>query len=273
MILNFDIFTTRSTIMKNILSMNFIQVNNSIYLGIDNWGNVLPEYISSVLKCTVEYFNEILIKPEESSLFIVHWDEDSPQCCKLNDNTHMIYLTSKEHYWCQYTYQFSHEYCHHLINGRLDGELNGAFWFEETICELSSLCSLYINSQTWKLQNNYPIVESYANSYLSYLKDIIDSHQLPKNISSIHQYIEININDLESREYKRDMYSIIAVGLFELFLSKPSLWNFILFLKDTNYRTPEKYEGLSNLLEELQSKIPETINPIYKTFKSLLINK
>lgn len=61
---------------------------------------------------------------------------------KRGGGEHIIFLNAKENYWCQWVYQFAHEYCHHLIDGTLTGEWSNLLWFEETICELSSLYNL-----------------------------------------------------------------------------------------------------------------------------------
>ena len=65
-----------------------------------------------------------------------------PLCVQKGGGEHIIFLNAKENYWCQWVYQFAHEYCHHLIDGTLTGEWSNLLWFEETICELSSLYNL-----------------------------------------------------------------------------------------------------------------------------------
>lgn len=67
--------------------------------------------------------------------------EGAPMCSKVGEE-HIIFLNAKENYRCQWVYQFAHEYCHHLIDGTLTGEWSNLLWFEETICELSSLYNL-----------------------------------------------------------------------------------------------------------------------------------
>ncbi|MDG1670574.1 MAG: hypothetical protein P8H96_06890, partial [Akkermansiaceae bacterium] len=49
----------------------------------------------------------------------------------------VVKLDTHKTYWSQYAYQWAHELCHVLCGFREDGRENK--WFEETLCELSSL--------------------------------------------------------------------------------------------------------------------------------------
>lgn len=93
---------------------------------------------------------------------IVLYKEEGPMCSLIGDS-HLIFLAVRDNYWCQWVYQFAHEYCHHLINGPLSGEWSKMLWFEETICELSSLYNLYM-MKSFCLNNGIAFHEELADT-------------------------------------------------------------------------------------------------------------
>ena len=68
--------------------------------------------------------------------------EECPMC-SIDGDGHVIRISAKDNYWCRWVYEFAHEYCHHAIDGALTGEWCNLLWFEETICELSSIFNLH----------------------------------------------------------------------------------------------------------------------------------
>lgn len=75
---------------------NYAVVRDFLYMVDNNMMSALERSFFSTKRCGV-----------------IHW-EGGPMCSNHVDE-HIIYLSVKDNYWCQWVYQFAHEYCHHLI--------------------------------------------------------------------------------------------------------------------------------------------------------------
>lgn len=177
---------------------------------------------------------------------------DFPMCCQ-EEEFHHIYLRCKDNYWCQWMLQFAHEYCHHLINGNLSGQISGLIWFEECICELSSMYHLHSLALHYKAS---PIanIQRYAISVHDYLDKRMKVEQ---NIASdviLPGFLSKWAPLLQEQEYHREHYRAIAARIFPLFIENPCLWKIILHFGDMrNWHT----------LEELFQHLSLNVTPDY----------
>lgn len=232
--------------------------NTNFSLDEKGWGECNFDILKRVLGCSIDYFNGVLTNKYRHGIpySVVHKD-DTP-LCSGNASEHKIHLSSEGLVWDKHTYQFAHEYCHHLINIELIGNRIGAFWFEETICELASLYCLAKNAQLWKTNPPNPGLVYYASAFSDYYNKTINRKEVPKSILSVSDFIKENILELEKPEYERGMYTYIAKGIIDIFINYPSLWNIILFFNKTNYQS-EHYNGFDSFLDELESILPPEI--------------
>ena len=152
--------------------------------------------------------------------------EGAPMCSKVGEE-HIIFLNAKENYWCQWVYQFAHEYCHHLIDGTLTGEWSNLLWFEETICELSSLYNLN-KMIDFCTTNGLP---GYSPLVQVYLDNLMTKNKAYNLDASGGWYLEKS-EILKNEKYKRDLYNAIAVMMYPLFVKNPNLWKLILNIGD-----------------------------------------
>ena len=168
--------------------------------------------------------------------------EDVPMCVKAGEQ-HIIFLATKDNLWCQWVYQFSHEYCHHLIDGSLSGEWSDLLWFEETLCELSSLYNL--NKMISYCANNG--LQRYVPSVKSYLENLLTKNNDKYKLSAGGGWYKQYEASLKKEEYKRDLYNAIAVLMYPLFIDTPNLWKLILIIGDI--RSWTSLDELFNHLE------------------------
>lgn len=165
---------------------------------------------------------------------VVHTDSE-PMCSDCGD-FHCIQLSTGDNYWCQWVYQFAHEYCHHIINGSLSGEWSDLLWFEETVCELSSLYNL--RKMIDFCQSNDNLFLGYATSVESYLYNLLTKNKGTYNLSNnggwYSDYAELlKTKDRENGDvYRRDLYNAIAVLMYSLFLDNQNLWKILLHVED-----------------------------------------
>jgi len=180
---------------------------------------------------------------------IVLYREKEPMC-SLNGDYHLIFLAVKDNFWCQWVYQFAHEYCHHLINGPLSGEWSKMLWFEETICELSSLYNLHM-MKSYCLNNGFAF---YAASVSDYLNNQLNNKgKRTFQLSEDGGWYEVYKEQLAASGYRRDLYNAIAVLILPLFLDNPHLWKLIMHIGDIRV-----WQSLEDLLNHLQLKADDT---------------
>ena len=227
---------------------NFTSLSTNICIS-DNpdWGDYIHEVVYEIIKSIDINFSVALELLPFSSCFclIEHWDED-PMCSRIH-NGHLIHLSAKENYWCQWIYQFAHEYCHHLINGMLTGDIKGLMWFEETICHLASMYHLHILQVQWR--NRTGILSRWDLVLRDHLDALFSKHT--QLISDTHHqgFLQTWLPILEQPIYHRDYYNALSARIFPLFVENPHLWKIILHFGDMR-----KWNSLHELFEHLQSK-------------------
>lgn len=232
----------------------------------DEWGCATIEiYIKIICDIVLEY-EQLGYNPDDNiPVNILHSPFGYPMCSNVGD-FRIIFLATKDNFWCQLAYQFAHEYCHHLINGPMDGENISSFWFEESICELSSIYFMRKIAQRW-IEENTPILNAYASSVLSYCENnwscILQVNDLP---SRIHD----NMSVLLEPNYHRDMYKVIAKSLYPIFEEYPDMWMLLPYLKRVSQDEYGDFEHwITNVVA---NKIPEELHSCFFLLRERIIN-
>ena len=223
------------------------------------FGNPNYEIVQMLLNMVDANMMDALALPRFSSqqCVVVHTPGD-PMCCQ-SQGSHLIMLSTHDNFWCQWVYQFAHEYCHHLINGSLSGEWSDLLWFEETICQISSLYNLYF-MESFCRDNN---LNSYAPSVKQYFTDELYNNHEKCGLKSDGGWYEEYKTQLSEEPYIRDLYSEIATLMLPLFIENPNLWKIILNIGDIR-----SWESLEALLDHLESKADDTYIESFHRFRS-----
>lgn len=244
------------------MEISCVPISNNMYLSEDGFGEFDFDVVCDLLRHVDIWLSEALGKePFTSKQVAIAHGNDTPMCCK-EGSMHLILLTTKENYWCQWVYQFAHEYCHHLIDGSLTGDVDGLIWFEETICVLSSMYCLgkmisFCNHHTnQSLRRLAPGVRGYLDDLLRGGEDAV-----PPHLS-----IERNLHLLEQPEYHRDVYRSIAGQVLPLFVECPSLWKMILHFGDMHER-----KSLTLLFDHLKAEADTTYADALQRLRVLLL--
>ena len=217
--------------------MNIILTENAAF------GNTNYYVVRALLYMVDNNMMEAIGKQYFSTrLCVVVPTEEDPMCVKEGEQ-HIIFLATKEDLWCQWVYQFAHEYCHHLIDGSLLGEWSDLLWFEETICELSSLYNL--NKMIEYCINNE--LQLYAPSVKNYLENLLTKNNGAYKLNAEGGWYKQYEESLKEEGYKRDLYNAIAVLMYPLFVDNPNLWKLILNIGDI--RSWTSLDELFNHLE------------------------
>lgn len=219
------------------MAMNIILTENAAF------GNTNYYVVRALLYMVDNNMMEAIGKQYFSTrLCVVVPTEEDPMCVKEGEQ-HIIFLATKEDLWCQWVYQFAHEYCHHLIDGSLLGEWSDLLWFEETICELSSLYNL--NKMIEYCINNE--LQLYAPSVKNYLENLLTKNNGAYKLNAEGGWYKQYEESLKEEGYKRDLYNAIAVLMYPLFVDNPNLWKLILNIGDI--RSWTSLDELFNHLE------------------------
>lgn len=223
--------------------MNIILTENAAF------GNTNYYVVRALLYMVDNNMMEAIGKPYFSTrLCVVVPTEEDPMCVKEGEQ-HIIFLATKEDLWCQWVYQFAHEYCHHLIDGSLLGEWSDLLWFEETICELSSLYNL--NKMIEYCINNG--LQLYAPSVKNYLENLLTKNNGAYKLNAEGGWYKQYEESLKEEGYKRDLYNAIAVLMYPLFMENPRLWKMIMNIGDIR-----SWSSLDDLFTHLEANADDS---------------
>lgn len=234
-------------------------MSNIVIVKSSDFGN--PDYgIIQVLldKVDVNMSDALGIPPFSTCSCMVEYTDNDPICCK-DGCGHKFFLSANDSYYCQWVYQFAHEYCHHLINGTLSGKWSKLLWFEETLCELSSLYNLYLMEHFCK-QLGWDDYSMSVHGYLSNLLTKNNHFQLSPTGGWLTQYESI----LCAEGYQRDLYNAIAVQMFPFFIDNPRLWKMILHIGDIR-----QWNSLDELFDHLQANADSSYSDSLQQLRKL----
>ena len=225
------------------MATNIILTENTAF------GNTHFDVVRALLYMVDNNMMEAIGKPYFSTKqCVVVPTEDVPMCVDAGER-HIIFLATKDDLWCQWVYQFSHEYCHHLIDGSLSGEWSDLLWFEETICELSSLYNL--NKMISYCANNGLL--GYVPSVINYLGNLLTKKNSAYKLSTEGGWYKQYEVLLKKEGYKRELYNAIAVLMYPLFVDAPNLWKLILNIGDIR-----SWISLDELFNHLEANADES---------------
>lgn len=211
------------------------------------FGNFNKDVVPCILKMVVSNFENWIGGSLLNERFCsIGYQNDNPETY-LIEGQHHIRLNINGNYWCQWVYQFAHEYCHHLIDGPCNGLVVGLKWFEETLCELSSLHNLS-EMAVLCFNSTIPNLNHYAPSVLSYLFHLENNRpSIGRFHKGLAEYISQHMEELSQDMYHRGIYSTIAFSMLPVFRQNPYLWKIVLHIGDSC-----QWTSLDCLLDHLQ---------------------
>jgi hypothetical protein len=162
--------------------------------------------------------------------------------------------------WSQYAYQFAHEIGHVYCSYDSDDHKNK--WFEESICELSSLFCLRKMSESWKTTPPYANWKSYAPHLREYSDERMKKSGLPEGMT-LAKWYEQNASVLTANATDRDRNNVVANALLPFFEEKPERWETMTWLNEEKL-TP--LYTFKNYLEAWRKHCPDK----HKDFVTLI---
>jgi hypothetical protein len=221
----------------------------------DQWGASSAD-IEKVLHSTagqiLPYFHDRILKPilvSRGNIVPITLDQRGP------DGEFQVRLTSHSTFWAQYTYQFAHELCHVLA--AVDHPHRGRHqWFEESLCETSSLFVLSRMRESWDRDPPYPNWKSWGVHYDEYLNALLAerARRLPPD-QTMSQWVTLNLPELEKEQKVTEHSKLVAAYLLAIFQDEPEGWECITWL-NTGVESDASL-GFEEHLRAWRGRVPE----------------
>jgi len=190
-----------------------------------DWGAGSTDDVHAVLQscaenllryCPERRLGTIIVRPREGvpiSLF-----DKGPA------GEYQVLLTAHDAYWSQYAYQFSHELCH-LLSNYDKREAGRNLWFEESLCETSSMFTMRQMAVTWKTTPPYPNWSGFAPSLDQYVNNLLAPRErrLPPDRTMAEWFREHQSSLEQQRKLTVDS-QLVAVYLLSIFEDEPTGW-------------------------------------------------
>ncbi|HSF48165.1 MAG TPA: ABC transporter substrate-binding protein, partial [Burkholderiales bacterium] len=199
------------------------------------WGNASPAEIEPVLYSVAK---ELLSRFPGRPLapIVVANSSKAPQVLmeKGRGGEYKVLLTAKGKRWGAYVYEFAHELCHVLANYERHPHHKVTAdhqWFEEALCEVSSLYTLKNLAPIWDRNPPTPQLAGEAADLRRYADRFLNEahRKLPPN-TTLAAWFKEHQEALRGSPYDRNRNEVVATLLLPLFEENPELWEAIGFL-------------------------------------------
>lgn len=210
-----------------------------------NRGATSLRAIHGVVESAYAVLVEAFEKEPEDIIHLIRWNQKY-HLVVHSKRPYKMYLSAWDKYWSQYVYQFSHELCHILTNfDRVQKHRHK--WFEESLCELSSLFVLHRLAEIWAESPPAGVFEAadFAPNHREYAEYIGGKYGISSG-EDISGWLFENIRTLETSSAERELNGAVAVALSDCFREDPSLWRECGWL---NHWDPEGDETFSDYLD------------------------
>lgn len=194
-------------------------------------------------------FNNHMSVASKDTLSIVNPTKTGPVYFK---ESQVIFLAVESNVWndTQFVFQASHELCHFFIDNKESFSMK---WFEETICDLSSL--FFLNKMSEYHLERGDIQNSLR--YRNYLSYCVSENEMEK--------FTVN-SDIALERYDRKKERYLATLLLPIFEKHPLLWKEMPILINSN---PKSFV---ELLTNFEKMVPAYLDEAKREFTDLFPN-
>ena len=205
-----------------------------------NWGGVSLRAIRAVLESAYAALAEAFEKEPEDAIHLMPWNQEPPLVV-YGRRPYLMYLSARDTYWSLYVYQFSRELCRVLINFDRAGRRRHR-WFEEILCELSSLFVLRRLAETWAENPPAGVFEAtdFAPYHAEYAEYLAAKHEKFSG-AELSEWLAGNIRTPGEDSVKPEPARAAALALLDYFLHDPSLWRECGWLNRWNTEAEETF--------------------------------
>jgi hypothetical protein len=220
-----------------------------------DWGGGSHEDVRAVLDSCAKnllcysperQLGTILVRPREGVPITL--DQQGPH------GEHQVLLSARGAYWCQYAYQFSHELCHILSN--YDRRKRGRnLWFEEALCETSSMFTMRRLAIDWKANPPYPNWRGFAPSFDQYVDALLAprDRRLPPD-RTLPQWFREHEETLVRQDGLTTDSKLVAVYILPLLEDEPQSWEALTWINLDQHDADVDFRGY---LRGWKQRVPE----------------
>lgn len=203
----------------NLPNNELIQIRNiNWFVEKDGWINIQPEYISFCLESLRLIFNSWYGNKNSDKVWFVNKKVDQDVPCAFPKrgivNLNMNSLTFND--GCQLIYQLAHELTHIYLGRENIYNMNKKhMWFEETICELSSIVALKNPIWNNSIQSSRGFITNVCDAN-NYADRMITEYTKTMNIrdAKISSIYKLNAENLSLDPYIRELNGLFACKIF-----------------------------------------------------------
>lgn len=238
------------------------------------WGKALPAEVRAVaLSAASELWQHCpgqRIKPIR-----IYHRTDFPQTDFSHDwrGRIRVGLHCEDTRWAQMAFQFGHEFCHTLAQHSTVAARgwhparHANLWFEESLCEASSLFVLHRLAATWQQNAPYETWRSLAPEMGKFAADRLaqPERQLPADTTFL-AWFRANEASMRENPVLRDKEVIVARQMLPLFEAEPAGWMAACYL---NLGARQQGKSLSQHFSEWQNNSPQALRPFLGRLTSL----
>jgi hypothetical protein len=220
-----------------------------------DWGDGSTDDVHAILQscaenllryCPERRLGTILVRPHEGVPITLF--EKGPA------GEYQVLLSAHDAYWSQYAYQFSHELVHILSN--YDRRKTGRnLWFEESLCETSSLFTMRKMAVSWKTKPPFPNWSGFASHLDQYVDTLLAPRRrrLPPDRTMAQWFHEHEPSLAQQRELTPDS-QLVAVYLLSIFEDEPTGWESLTWI---NLGPHDSEIDLRDYLQGWKERVPE----------------
>lgn len=205
-----------------------------IVQGSKNWGNAPVSNIKRLCTNVTDHFQKHLRNEYkvDGRITIVHkpgtpivWYNDY---LGLPEGQYRIGLAVTGTYWSQMSYQFAHEFCHILHNyndSRFDDKNQ---WFQEGICELSTVWVLQEMAKSWANHPPYNNWRDYRFALEGYANEILLGQSGAQYNGTSTEWLDKYEDDMREQKqgvYRYDRICQLTYKFLPVFQEHPEAWN------------------------------------------------
>lgn len=227
------------------------ETTRDIYTIPAGWNGARLPVIEKLFERVSEHFDEVIMNARNSDIVVIQSrkiDEayDYPMLLE-RENYSLILLSAQENFWAKFVYQFSHEYMHYHIAREFKPRNDNFAWFEESLCELSSL---YMLRKLSSMDFDDGLIESYKSAFANYyditVPDTVDLQGVELN-RAIKNYESV----LSKNRVERKFNMTVALQILSYFEDNPMRWSYVRYLNKVEDGNCKSFKDYINAWQDL----------------------
>ena len=211
-----------------------------------------------MVRCPDRKLNKILVSPSDDVPITLY--KKGPH------GEYLVRLSARQTYWAQYAYQFSHEMGHLLCNCDRR-KAGGNFWFEECLCETSSLFVMRELKSAWEKEPPYPNWKNFAPAFASYRTDLLkpEDRRLAEGVK-LPDWLKENLMEMSNERVLTARSKLVSGYLVPLFDEHPEGWQTLAWI---NLGDKDHEADFKTYLQGWHDRVPEKQRPFVASIQSL----